>query len=89
FSQTGYTSETIRNQQAATVAEALTLDPSVRLQTPPGGLLDSFYIRGLPINEGTSGELAFDGVYGIAPNFRVFTDYVDRIEVFKGPAAML
>lgn len=89
FSQTGYTSETIRNQQAATVAEALTLDPSVRLQTPPGGMLDSYYIRGLPINEGTSGELAFDGVYGIAPNFRVFTDYVDRIEVFKGPSAML
>lgn len=89
FSQTSYTSETIRNLQAATVGDALVLDPSVRLQTPPGGILDSFYIRGLPIGEGTAGEVAFDGVYGVAPGFRVFTDYVERIEVFKGPSAML
>lgn len=89
FSTTSYTADTIRNQQAATVADVLLLDPSVRVTSPVGGMVDSFYIRGFPIAEGTSGEVAFDGVYGIAPNFRVFNDYVDRIEVFKGPAAML
>ncbi|WP_244431977.1 TonB-dependent siderophore receptor [Rhodopseudomonas sp. B29] len=89
FSTTSYTNEAIRNQQASTVADALIMDPSVRVTSPIGGILDSFYIRGFPIGEGTSGEVAFDGVYGIAPNFRVFNDYVDRIEVFKGPAAML
>lgn len=89
FATASYTNETVRNLQAATAADALLLDPSVRVTSPVGGLLDSFYIRGFPIAEGTSGEVAFDGVYGIAPNFRVFNDYVDRIEVFKGPSAML
>uniref|UniRef100_E6VE94 TonB-dependent siderophore receptor n=1 Tax=Rhodopseudomonas palustris (strain DX-1) TaxID=652103 RepID=E6VE94_RHOPX len=89
FATASYTNEAIRNQQAATVADAMLLDPSVRVTSPVGGMVDSFYIRGFPIAEGTAGEVAFDGVYGIAPNFRIFNDYVDRIEVFKGPAAML
>ena len=89
FATASYTSQTIQNLQAATAADALLLDPSVRVTSPVGGLVDSFYIRGFPIAEGTSGEVAFDGVYGIAPNFRVFNTYVDRVEVFKGPSAML
>lgn len=89
FSVTGYAAPVIRDRQAQTVAEALAVDPSVRMTSPAGGLVDSFYVRGLPIDEGTQGETAFDGVYGVAPNFRVFGAYVDRIEVFKGPSAML
>ncbi|KPF89366.1 energy transducer TonB [Rhodopseudomonas sp. AAP120] len=89
FATASYTNDAIRNQQASTVADALLLDPSVRVTSPVGGMVDSFYIRGFPIAEGTSGEVAFDGVYGVAPNFRTFNDYVERIEVFKGPAAML
>lgn len=89
FSVTGYAAPVIRDRQARTVAEALAVDPSVRMTSPAGGLVDSFYVRGLPIDEGTQGETAFDGVYGVAPNFRVFGTYVDRIEVFKGLSAML
>ncbi len=29
------------------------------------------------------------GLYGIAPTYRIFTDYVERIEVLKGPSAAL
>ncbi len=35
------------------------------------------------------GELAFDGVYGVASNYRVFTEYAERIEVVKRPGALL
>ncbi len=89
FSLISYTSEAIRDRQAVTAADALILDPSVRVTSPPGGLLDSYYIRGFPINEGTAGEIAFAGVYGVAPSFRIFNDYVERIEVLKGPGALL
>ncbi len=89
FSVTSYTDGFIRDRQAATVSEALALDPSVRATQTTGAPFDSLYIRGFPSNEGISGETAFDGLYGIAPNFRVFADYAERIEVLKGPSAAL
>jgi iron complex outermembrane receptor protein len=89
FNVTSYTDKFIRDQQAATGADALILDPSVRSSHPTGGIVDSFNIRGFPINEGNNGEFAFEGLYGIAPSYRIFTDYVERIEVLKGPSAAL
>ncbi|OAF15159.1 energy transducer TonB [Bradyrhizobium centrolobii] len=89
FNVTSYTDKFIQDQQAATAADALILDPSVRSSHPTGGVLDSFNIRGFPINEGNNGEFAFEGLYGIAPTYRIFTDYVERIEVLKGPSAAL
>ena len=89
FNATSYTDKFIRDQQAATGADALILDPSVRSTHPTGGIVDSFNIRGFPINEGNNGEFAFEGLYGIAPSYRIFTDYVERIEVLKGPSAAL
>jgi iron complex outermembrane receptor protein len=53
------------------------------------GIVDSFFIRGFPVGEGNLGELAFDGVYGVAPNYRVFTEYAERVELVKGPGAQL
>ena len=89
FNVTSYTDKFIRDQQAATGADALILDPSVRSTHPTGGTVNSFNIRGFPINEGNNGEFAFEGLYGIAPSYRIFTDYVERIEVLKGPSAAL
>ena len=89
FDMTTYTSQKIENQQAATVADVVNTDPTVRVTSPANGMLDAYYIRGFPIAEGNFGEIAFDGVYGVAPNYRVFTDYVERIDVIAGPTAML
>ncbi|WP_339027227.1 TonB-dependent siderophore receptor [Bradyrhizobium symbiodeficiens] len=89
FSVASYTDKFIRDQQAATGADALILDPSVRSSHPTGGIVESFNIRGFPINEGNNGEFAFEGLYGIAPTYRIFTDYVEHIEVLKGPSAAL
>ena len=89
FSISSYTSEMMQNQHAITAADLLARDPSVRSTGQRGGVVDSFYIRGFPIGEGNVGEFAFDGQYGVAPNYRIFTEYAERIEVLKGPAALL
>jgi len=89
LSVSSYTSTLIRDQQATTVADLLERDSSVRATGQAGGIVDSFFIRGFPVGEGNLGELAFDGVYGVASNYRVFTDYAERIEVIKGPGTLL
>jgi len=89
FSVSSYTAQMIQDRQAATVADVLASDSSVRSTGQGGGLFDAFFIRGFPIGEGNLGEIAFDGQYGVAPNYRLFTDYIERVEVVKGPAALL
>lgn len=89
FSVTSYTAKTLADLQTVTVADALERDPSVRSTGQAGGIVDSFFIRGFPVGEGNLGELAFDGVYGVAPNYRVFTEYAERVEVLKGPGALM
>lgn len=89
FSVTSYTAKTLADLQTVTVADALERDPSVRSTGQAGGIVDSFFVRGFAIGEGNLGELAFDGVYGVAPNYRAFTEYAERIEVLKGPGALV
>lgn len=89
FSVTSYTAKTLADLQTVTVADALERDPSVRSTGQTGGIVDSFFIRGFPVGEGNLGELAFDGMYGVAPNYRVFTEYAERVEVLKGPGALM
>lgn len=89
FSTASYTSQMVQDQQAVTIADIVKNDSSVRLSGHSGDQLDSFFIRGFPVGDQNSGEIAFDGVYGIAPNYRVMADYAERIELVKGPAALL
>jgi iron complex outermembrane receptor protein len=86
---TSYTSEKIADQQAATIADVLKNDPSVRTLSSSGGMLDAYSIRGFAINTGNSGEVAFNGSYGVAPTYRALSGFAERIEVLKGPAALL
>lgn len=89
FSTSSYTAQKIADQQAATLGEVASNDPSVRVTGHPGGMLDAFFIRGFPINEGNTGDVSFDGVFGVASTYRVLTDYAERVEVIKGPTALL
>ncbi|MGZ5907452.1 MAG: TonB-dependent receptor plug domain-containing protein, partial [Reyranella sp.] len=81
FSINSYTEKTIEDQQAVTVGDVARNDASVRFTGQTGGIFDSFMIRGFPVGEGNSGEIALDGIYGVAPNYRLFTDYIERVEV--------
>lgn len=89
FNTSGYTAKTIEDKGASTVSDVMEEDASVRNTHPAGGIVDSFYIRGFPIGDGNFGEVAFDGVFGVAPNYRVFTDYAESVEVLKGPTSFL
>jgi iron complex outermembrane receptor protein len=86
FNQTSYTAELIKNQQARTIGDVLMNDPSVRVKTPNGNGIDGLYIRGFYYD---SGDYALNGLYGLAPFYSSAANYVERVEVLKGPAALL
>jgi iron complex outermembrane recepter protein len=86
FSQTSYTAKLIQDQQARTVADVLQNDPSVRIKTPDGNGIAGLYIRGFYYD---SGDFALNGLYGIAPFYSTGANFVERVEVLKGPSALL
>ena len=79
FSIKGYTSKYIEERQAKTLGDVIKDDPSVQVTSPSGGILDSFMIRGFPIGEGNIGEVALNGVYGVAPNYQLLPQYLEQI----------
>lgn len=89
FSTTSYTNSKIENQQAGTVADVVKQDPSVRVSSSSGGMLDAYYIRGFPVNTGNSSDIAFDGIYGVTPSYRIMSELAERVEVVKGPTALI
>lgn len=86
FSVTAYTAQTIADQQAKSVGDVLKNDPSVRMTTSDGHNAENFTVRGFSL---PSTEIAFEGLYGLLPAARMPTDFIERVELFKGPAAML
>ncbi|WP_313456444.1 TonB-dependent receptor [Achromobacter sp.] len=89
FNVTSYTAELIENQQAITVADVLANDPSVRTvsygltNTAAGG--EIFMIRGLSVQD----SILFDGLPGIISSRAGAAELVDRVEILKGPNALL
>lgn len=86
FNQTNYTAELIENQQARTLADVLENDPSVRFTTSGGHFQENFKIRGFPV---LSNEIALNGMYGLTPTGHIPMEFVERVEVLKGPNALL
>jgi iron complex outermembrane receptor protein len=86
FNQTSYTAQLIANQQARTVGDVLFNDPSVRTKTPAGNGVDGLYIRGFYYD---SGDYAMNGLYGMAPFYSTSANFLERVEVLKGPSVLL
>lgn len=87
FSVVSYTEQSIRDQQATSVAEVLTVsDSSVRASIGSGNRYDALTIRGFRVD---NDELALNGLYGLVPAYRINPDPVERIELLKGPGAFL
>ncbi|TDN22675.1 TonB-dependent siderophore receptor, partial [Lactobacillus crispatus] len=84
---TSYTEQTIRDQQAISVAEVLTnSDPSVRAAIGSSNRYDALTIRGFRVE---NSETSLNGLYGLVPNYRINPTPVERIELLKGPGAFL
>ncbi len=86
FSVTSYTSQLMTDQRARTVADVLANDPSVRKTTNTGHMFEHFTVRGLEV-AGT--DLLFNGLAGIAPYARVPVEFLERVEVLRGPNALI
>lgn len=86
FNQTSYTAQTIRDQQARTLADVLDNDPSIRPVSQTSAGYSDLMIRGFPVS-GT--DIGFNGLYGLVIAAPVSTDSLERVEVLKGPSALL
>ncbi|MGC7402829.1 TonB-dependent siderophore receptor [Pandoraea pneumonica] len=86
FSITSYTAKTIQDQQSTTLADVLDNDPSVRFTTSSGHMYENFSIRGFPL---TADEVSLNGMYGLSPYGHVPVEFIERVEVLKGPNALL
>ncbi len=86
FNVTGYTSKLIEDQQARSLSDVVQNDPSVRNDAPPFSERDSFFIRGFSV---TNLDTAFDGLFYIANPRRSFVEGIERVEILKGPSALL
>lgn len=86
FSLTSYTAQTMKDQQANTVQDVLINDSSIRFGTSGGHIMENFIIRGLEVNQEF---LYFNGMQGLAPLSHVPVEFLERVEVIKGPASFL
>lgn len=85
FNISGYTAELIESLQARTVADVLNNDPSVRFTTSGTHAYENFRLRGFDVH---GSDLAINGLYGLAPLGSTTLEFVERVEVLKGPSAM-
>ncbi len=86
FSTVNYTSKLIEDQQGRTAADTLINDSSVRATTASNGFDDTLQIRGFPV---PAGDVGFNGLYGLISSNRVPSQIVERIELLKGPGALI
>jgi iron complex outermembrane recepter protein len=86
FNATNYTSDVITNQQARSIGDVLQNDPSVRQTSARTNINEDFSIRGFTV---ASQDIALNGMYGLMPYFRVPVEMAERVEVLKGPTALL
>ncbi len=88
FNQTNFTAKRAQDQQATTVKDVLIDDPSIRwMRGDSSGSGDDIWIRGFfgGGQEGTS----YNGLFGILPTYSIMAELAERVEVLKGPSAML
>ncbi|MBK0065082.1 MULTISPECIES: TonB-dependent receptor [unclassified Acinetobacter] len=86
FSITSYTAKYIEDQQATSIAKTLKNEPSVRSVFSGNGLGEYFNIRGFYTQ---SHEMAWNGLFGLVPHNRIPTEFLERVEVFRGTSALL
>jgi iron complex outermembrane receptor protein len=88
FSQTSYTKKLIEDQQARTLVDVMANEPSVITGTKSGGRNDFWSFRGFPVQTYGAGN-SLNGLPGMAPLNYPSTDFIERVEVLRGPTALL
>lgn len=88
FSTNSLTSEFIANQQANSLTEVIENDASVRSVYGGRGAswTTTFLIRGFQSR--STDDVAVNGLFGLV-NYAPSINYVDRVDIFKGPSSFL
>lgn len=86
FSMTSYTEDTIDALQARTVTDVFAVDPSVRSNLSASSESEQYVLRGFPL---FASEVAVDGLYGMLPGRRNPIEPYAKVEVFRGPNALI
>lgn len=86
FNITHFTARTLEDQQAHSVGDVLANDPSVRTVYARGANTDEFVVRGFTLY---NREVSFNGLFGILPFSTISVEGLERVEVLKGPNALL
>ncbi|WP_289624510.1 TonB-dependent receptor plug domain-containing protein, partial [Paracidovorax avenae] len=86
FSATQYTARLIDDQQARTIGDVLVNDPSVRNTYGRNSGREEFNIRGFTV---FNYDVSYNGLYGLSPRNAASLIGVERVEVLRGPGALL
>jgi iron complex outermembrane receptor protein len=86
FSATTYTQQYIKDNQARTLVDVVQNDPTIRPTFGSSSYDDRLFIRGFQVQ---MSDLAFNGLYGINSVNAMPMAGIERVEVFRGPTAML
>ncbi|WP_432464317.1 TonB-dependent receptor [Agarivorans sp. QJM3NY_33] len=87
FNTISYTEQFIADQQARDISEVIAkTDPTVFMSGIPGESNEGYSIRGLP---SSVGDVTINGLAGMAAYYRNSPEMFERVEVLKGPSALL
>ncbi len=86
FNSTAYTGELIKDQQAASIADIVQNDPSVRVARGFGNYQQLYMVRGFPLY---SDDITYNGLYGLLPRQYLASEFIERLEVFRGANTFL
>ena len=87
FNTVSYTDKYIQDLQAKDITDVIAAtDPSVFTNGVTGAHAENYSIRGFSTNVS---DMTVDGLYGMAPFYRASPEMYERIEVLKGPSALL
>ncbi|MBH1488049.1 TonB-dependent receptor [Stenotrophomonas geniculata] len=87
FNTVSYTESFIRDRQAKDLTDVIAAtDPTVFSNGVTGSWSENYAIRGFASN---TSDTTFNGLSGMAPYYRTSPEMFERIEVLKGPSALL
>lgn len=87
FNTISYTESFIRDRQAKDLTDVIAAtDPTVFSNGVTGAWSENYAIRGFASN---TSDTTFNGLSGMAPYYRTSPEMFERIEVLKGPSALL
>ncbi|MEG2030292.1 MAG: TonB-dependent receptor [Janthinobacterium sp.] len=87
FNTISYTDTFIEDRQARDITDVISAtDPTVFSSGMTGIIGENYSIRGF---SSSIGDVTFGGLFGVSPIYRTSPEMFERIEVLKGPSALL